>query len=441
MTYLKQVRDIISNSKYSWDYYGLHYSRSFSNIFNNPNGFINETFLFAGKKMLMTTDDYTCVSINTTQARAAHSISSFFLGFILADGLLDNCDEFAKSDRFSNKSYPFSYIWYLTCLYHDYGYNLEKDTVMSRKISNKIHSAHEQKRVHSAMNKSPYYYGMYDFRKEYKIRESIWKKTRSNEYCCRLNNYDNRDCNECRVIKQIEKFYANTNKKIHINGIDLKIPMRTSNDISRYFAYRLLLGNHNGCIDHGIAGGVIFFDKIIKNYAKSYLQAKKRDHNICIMEFLNPNDYDHKLFFSFDQLKIFSYISDCIINHNIWKCSCDKIGIYKEFCLDNLIGEKFEKINFYKNPLLFILVMSDILEPYKNLNEINIDGREYNKTEIIQTFGKLNINVINKQIVIKIHEDLRQQFLQKLRGMVEWINIEFEEIDEGFVIGLNKVTV
>lgn len=439
MSYLNQVCNLIENNKDRWDYYDCHHHKTMEDIFNNPKDFIHQTFLFAGKNKLIPVEHDHVNDLKITEARAAHSISSFFLGIILAEGLLDNLGDFIKSDKYSNETYPFSYIWILTCLYHDYGYQLEKDKDLCQRLSINIHKAQKQNQVRDLMRTLPFYYGINCLRKIKNIRESIWKNSSHAEYRCKGNINSSESCNECQILKEIECFYAHVHKVVYVDNINVTIPMRTSNDISRYFVYRLLYGNNGvGCIDHGIAGGMLFFDRIIKNYAKAYLKAKRYNGYADISYFRNPNDFNYYLRFSFNQLKIFAYIADCIINHNVWKADINNKNIYYEFYLDNLIQDKFEKVNFYKNPLLFILVMSDTLEPYKNLNESSIDIIEYNYSEPIQNFERFNIEVGYGVIKIRVQDNFKHHFWKKLIDMQDWIDIQCEQSNNGFNIILNK---
>lgn len=59
--------------------------------------------------------------------RAIHTVSAFFLGL-----LIENClnGEDTLCIESNNNNFPFSYLWFLTCLYHDYGYCVtERDNI------------------------------------------------------------------------------------------------------------------------------------------------------------------------------------------------------------------------------------------------------------------------------------------------------------------------
>ncbi len=65
------------------------------------------------------------ISLLLSEYRATHTVSAFFLGIFLEDCLTQGqcgADLAVHGDFF-----PFSYLWFLTCLYHDYGYIVEEN--------------------------------------------------------------------------------------------------------------------------------------------------------------------------------------------------------------------------------------------------------------------------------------------------------------------------
>ena len=75
--------------------------------------------------------------------------------------------------------------------------------------------------------------------------------------------------------------------------------------------------------------------------------------------------------FCAEQLKVFSHISDCIISHNVWKQPSSKRAEYEQYQLCSLFEENFQSITYELNPLLFILVVADTLEPIKVYRQKN----------------------------------------------------------------------
>jgi len=162
---------------------------------------------------------------------------------------------------------------------------------------------------------------MNQFRQSEMISQSIWAKAHS------VRRQGRRNTPDSDVASALRSAYVNSPKRLYYQNSQHPIvfPTRTSVLVSRYFAYRLLsLGDEKrSCIDHGVAGGIIFFDSMLQNYEEGYIKAKNRDSEAELSDFLNPNDYDHQMHFSFKQLPLFAYIADCIINHNIWSASLD----------------------------------------------------------------------------------------------------------------------
>lgn len=62
--------------------------------------------------------------------RCQHTVSAFFLGLVLARSLGDR--EFTF--EIENERFDFTYVWFLTCLYHDIGYVFELDSDIQAKI-------------------------------------------------------------------------------------------------------------------------------------------------------------------------------------------------------------------------------------------------------------------------------------------------------------------
>ena len=82
-----------------------------------------------------------------------------------------------------------------------------------------------------------------------------------------------------------------------------------------------------------------------------------------IYEFHN----ERGLHFCSEQVKLFSYIADCIASHNMYKADDNErcITKYMDYSLNCLLPDKFESISYKDNPLLFILCVADTIEPSK----------------------------------------------------------------------------
>lgn len=432
-----------------WDYYGIHRNKRIGQLFNDPIWFIEETFSHASKKLLapISYNEDDELRPKLSDARAAHSISTFFLGALIAHKLFDGRFTSLSTDRNNNKVYEFSYIWTLTCLYHDCGYTLENDKVLAPRLAQAVNMAWVHDTVRQRAEKYPHWLGMTKFRNSMKLRQSIWKTQYHRSHCCRKcaqQNLRNQDvCNECSAIRVIEDYYRRAPKTLYFTDsvTPIYFPIRKSNDINRYFAYRLLTVDapveKRGCIDHGIAGGYLFFDRIIRNYAKAYCSAVKNNVDTDISDFINPSDYSRQpMHFSFNQLPLFAYISDCIINHNVWSERSNTANgqIYQRLGMEKLLIPEYERVNFSRNPLLFILAVSDSIEPYKLFSTPRIDETPYSKSHLLSLFNDTSIEIIKDRIIIKPPTSMIDRLEHKLNELQDWVDVDWRKDTDTFEI-------
>ena len=100
-----------------------------------------------------------------------------------------------------------------------------------------------------------------------------------------------------------------------------------------------------------------------------------------IYEFHN----ERGLYFCSEQVKLFSYIADCIASHNMYMADDNEgcIAKYMDYSLNCLLPDKFQLISYKDNPLLFILCVADTIEPskkfpnYRNEDVLNFISIEY----------------------------------------------------------------
>ncbi|EGW38294.1 hypothetical protein DOT_3854 [Desulfosporosinus sp. OT] len=74
MTYYNQIEELVAQYPDFWDYYGIHRNSRIDQIFNNPLRFIEETFMYASKKLLAPTSNGEDDELRPklSEARAAH---------------------------------------------------------------------------------------------------------------------------------------------------------------------------------------------------------------------------------------------------------------------------------------------------------------------------------------------------------------------------------
>lgn len=440
MNYYEQLKNIISNPNWNrWDYYHCHDRETIESIFNDPSEFIDWTFLHAKKHMLTSSvvdGKYQLDVQKISSPRAAHSVSSFFLGFILINGLMEgNLNRFCSFENIAVE-YPFTYVWNLTSLYHDFGYQYEQDDSLRERIVRRLGNS----------QRTPFRYNLESIdalRKELDVKHSVWTPN----FYYRKNYNRNRFHGDSNLIEPmgevsdkaaIEKYICDNSKYFRCNDRKVRLPSISSSKASKYLHYRLCGCLHNQCVDHGIAGGVVFYDLIIKNYLHEFREKKQCDRNVSIEEFTIRNILDNNLRVGLDQTIMFSYVADCIIKHNIWKADSGTEEIYRQYGLDYLIGDAYEKINFHRNPLLFILCMSDTLEPYKNFHSnmfgSSMDNFRYGKNNAKQIFEKYDITVEKERIIVTVPLEWINSFDMKLKDMKKWLDIKYTDIGQEFVI-------
>ncbi len=97
-----------------WKYYeDMHFPTFPFENENEAARFVNAYFETGGKGSAMDPN------INIENFRNIHTLSTFFLGIFLQELLPDRNEIKPK----------FKYVWYLSCLYHDYGYYIENNKV------------------------------------------------------------------------------------------------------------------------------------------------------------------------------------------------------------------------------------------------------------------------------------------------------------------------
>lgn len=183
-----------------------------------------EAFFFNSKKMNIITSFAEDFNLNLNNFdRATHTNSVFFLGCLLYEKLNFNDKiNFKRAD--SPREDEFYFIWFLTSLAHDFGYKIEQNTKNYNNITSDIES----------------------FKKYFEI----------NKDCSSLSIFDSdfytKDRNIYKLIKYIPEYY-----KKRFNG-----------EVGRTEESR---------IDHGIASGLILFDRLVKNRE---IQYKKQNNDL-----------------------------------------------------------------------------------------------------------------------------------------------------------------
>lgn len=243
-----------------------------------------------------------------------HICSVFFMGILF-------CSKIPfLSKKFEFKENPpgydfFPFIWFLITLFHDNAYHYEKNTEFSKQI-NSIETLY----------------------KHFNIEHILFDKKN------------------------------HTNKSKSIQSL---LSIR-----EKYFVYRRY--DRSSCIDHGLLGGVLLYDRLIKIRI-----SKKKNRN---------ND----LYWGKELEKQYQLASEAISIHNIW--ILDNTS-NKDADLKVIEKGTFKPIKYKNFPLFYLLGCIDTLEPLKKLPEVNKAPNEIISflDNILIEFGEDYVILIEKE--------------------------------------------
>ncbi len=423
MSYLDKVQNLINHDYHRVDYWhAFCYYRSSDpviDIFKHPTCVIHSIFSSARKNALITPSQETL-----SKNRAAHSISTLLLGNIIGNGLLGNKNINLDPAflRVNWDYYSFSYIWSLTCLYHDFGYIIEQDNELCQEFTS---SVPQNDRLYNQTETL-----LQKIDEKLHIELSLLRYKHYSQPRLLSKHYQLYP--KCNLTLELSKAYLSINSPIFFKRQALKVPHYSKTTIRNYFAYRAFANKEHACLDHGIIGGLLFFDNIIKSYAQAYLEEKEYHQDISMEHFTT-----NALTFSFNQLPVFAYISDCISSHNIWTVPSSSnqferySNLYNTYHLNHLVGNKIKKINFHQNPLLFLLAITDSLEPYKILNRDHnqsFDNKIYSEDDVINAFSNFDIVATPEKITVSVNDIYAKQFAAAISDLCEWLDVSYDTV-------------
>lgn len=354
MTLYQKLRNEMENHRGYWNYYGVN----FDDVFQDEG--VARDFIynyFKGGSKLYALDTWTNSKNEYIHMRNIHTVNVFFIGAFLQRIIDENIA--IKSEVSSH--YPFSYIWYLLCLAHDFGYVYEKYSKAYLELPEKRH----YRRYCRRQMYVPEFWTRKRWYQEHGIDITYLSPTfgeRTN-----ISNYSR---------NLVQRLGCNIE---YNNGTIINKPRYSSKTKNNYFYYRLY---EMGVLDHGIVGADEFFSRLVVNYVKEYrIMAAGDFFRESIYEFHN----ERGLHFCSEQLKLFAYIADCIASHNMYMADDNegRIAKYMDYSLNCLLPDEFEPISYKDNPLLFILCVADTIEPskrftnYHNENVLNLISIEY----------------------------------------------------------------
>lgn len=365
-----------------WNYYGNDINKPFDK--DKARDFIKQYFENGAKKgvILPLIDEIESM-------RYVHTVSVFFIGLLIKKKLCPNLTIYSQE----YEDYEFSYLWFLVCLFHDMGYAIENDwTYKYVYRQNAKEYLRKYKQVKCNCIRQRYEY------EDLGVIFEAPSRYRSASFSVRGgDNY----------VKQFDGIMFS-------NGVTIYNSMYSRKTVLDYLEYCKMTDGIRH-YDHGIVGGLWLYDSLMKNYHRAYWKEKEKDKNINFKDFVVEG---HWHFFE-EQKVIFAYLADCIIAHNMWPASLDKIDIYKRCGLDELTLPRFEKISFERNPILFILAIADTIEPIK----LYLSTSQLSEVDI---WRGIDISFLKEHIKIKILDDKLsfENLLSKVMGLDDWVNVK-----------------
>lgn len=374
---------------------------------------INHFFDMAEKRSVV--EDFN----NMDEMRSHHSMSLLYLGVLINSRLNLN-----MKIRIANEFFDFNYFWSILCFYHDLGYEAENHNSFYFKINQKNR------------NNFRYSYFTSDICKDFSLtfkypqffNKSIIFLAKSKfpflvsshiQFNTRFFELKEKDFER---IDEIDYIKVLLNNEI----VEIRHRFFSEKEVSSYYKYRLA---EFGVFDHGIVGGYIFFDSIMKCYFKSY---KERDFvEDSVLSFSKNYKY-----FCVEQIPMFAYLADCITSHNIFFSTNETKELYEEYSILSL--DKKKKISLKNNPVLFILELIDTIDPIKFFSK-SVYG--YEVIDILKSFNWKFEN--RNTIIISLSKDKilstmeYEKYVNEINLIETWLDVSIIKNENAIKIIIN----
>ena len=413
----EQYEEIISGvKKFNWKYYPSNIiwnTISLDTLLERKGAcdFINAYYTAGEKKNVLLRLE----GDDNTALRTVHMISCFLLGFLIADALCEKSEEQENTfhdlcAEIGESVFEFRYSWFLMCLCHDEGY----------------------------------YYERGEGTKE--LNEQKWNQSKNilNKVLAHLEIFLDQENEPFDPLyrKIIENMLYTSDRERY----KFKIKFKNDVEVSRgWYASKLIEAYFDYCRfdykegkwDHGIIGGYYFLNKAIMLYINKVRNYIKKGKNRITdpsrngsktqreYKFLQKGFSEDDLCFSINQLYLFCYIADCIKAHNVFRSEAESEEKYKKRGLQDITADNFKRISFCKDPLLYILSVTDTLEPIKNCQSED----EYRRC--LESF-KFEYSPGEKTIIIS---GINCKKKKSILAMPQWLECKCKE--KGDIIEIN----
>lgn len=361
------------------DYYGDNFVKNDIDVFAESRTYI-ENYFHRGSKLFALFKESNSLLLN--EMRSTHMVFLYGLGAMIINNTSIKLQIEGKYEKliprdgikFNNNAL---YYWFLVSLYHDIGYNhLYNDPVPYDLFARKSVIYKILKSQINQENKAI-------FQKYADQRYCYSDKERLNTEAITRNRYLNKKL-------QLNKYYCSSVYLTYNNKRTIELQQNC---------------DANEPIEHGVYGGRLFFDNIIKTMIKSINEPNTITHSDYWLK-------DGLIWFP-EQLDLFRDLALVIATHNIWGDSFLKYNIDSKFMIVNR-----------KNPVLFLLCICDNLDIYKHLYYLNKNNP--NKNLIIEDLMKsIKVTIENNLIILSS----KQQVFEKLfcnikKSIIEYIDVK-----------------
>lgn len=168
-----------------------------------------------------------------------------------------------------------------------------------------------------------------------------------------------------------------------------------------------------GVLDHGIIGGLLLYDRLRKQFEKSWKKRiNKNDSRKSFYIYKNENH----LHLSNSHYEAYANAADAIIAHNIWTNTLNEYLV-----ASGQPERRFPPISF-ENKLCFILCLADTVEPLKR----NINYAD-----------KIFFSFEDNQICGSTEEEIYKTVYGNIKALECWMDVRVNNDNSSFTIRLN----
>ncbi len=229
-------------------------------------------------------------------------------------------------------------------------------------------------------------------------------------------------------LPTLNRFVVENNITYQIlNDRTIRFKGVTKKTVRAYYRYRI---NECGCVDHGIAGGILLYNSLRQNYAEVYNYCRGVNNNVSY-----DNFKWNGLHLSSSHFREYAKCANAIIQHNLWFKAPGQTDFekYVDYHLDELIYSPSAR-PYYKDWLTALLVFCDTIEPVKRF--LNSTPSSLLKEMILDfddegTYLKISFN---KSCVNPA------SYIERVSEMKDWTNLTIQMDEQMIVISnINKM--